>query len=54
MDSLTVELPVSDRPKCEDPVVACEYRTVRVPRHLFLSKDCLHAVCICEVPRCHL
>ena len=25
-----------------------------VPRHLLLIRDCLHAVCICEVPRCHL
>ena len=25
-----------------------------VPRHLLLSKDCLHAVCICEVPRCQI
>ena len=25
-----------------------------VPRHLLLSKDCLHVVCICEVRGCHL
>ena len=25
-----------------------------VPRHLLLCKDCLHAVSICEVLRCHL